>query len=283
VPQLNELMETRRCAISPGYFQTMGIPVLSGRPISAQDTEISRPVAIVDQELARLYWPGKDALGRRLRLDGRWFTVVGVAHNSKHSSVNEGPEPMVYLPLSQSPQSDIFIHLKTIVEPLSIAPAVTAAVHSLDPRLPVFDVMTLKSSMRQASIFARISGVFVGAFGLIALVLAAVGIYGVVAYTTGQRTHEIGIRIALGASRREVLALVVGRGLRLLAAGLAIGWVAAFLVTRLVRGSLVGVSAMDPLTLACVSVVLGLVVLAACFVPARRATHIDPITAVRYE
>jgi putative ABC transport system permease protein len=283
VPQVHESMETRRAAISPDYFQTMGIPVLRGRSFSPSDTETSLAVAIVDDEMARLYWPGMDPLGRRIRVNGQWFTVVGVARHSKHSNSTEAAEPMVYLSLSQNPQSDVYLHLKTSVSPESISPEVVAAVHSLNPGLPVFDVMTLQSSMRQASIFARIGGVFVGAFGLIALALAAVGIYGVVAYTTRQRTHEIGIRIALGASPAQVQGLVIGQGLRLMAAGLATGWVAAFLVTRLLRGSLVGVAAMDPLTLAGVSALLGVVVLLACFVPARRATHIDPMTAVRSE
>jgi predicted permease len=283
IPQLNESMETPRTSISPNYFSTMRIPMLSGRPFGSLDTETSQPVVIVDEVMASRYWPDKDPLGRRLRVGDRWFTVVGVARNSRHENVNEAPEPMVYLPLSQFPETQTFIHVKTTVDPQTLAPAVAATVHSLNPGLPVFDVMTLQSSIRLASIFARIGGVFVGAFGLIALALAAVGIYGVVAYTTRQRTHEIGIRIALGASQTEVLRMVIGQGLRLMAAGLAIGWAVALPLTRLLRGSLYGVSAMDPLTLAAVSIVLALVTVAACLVPARRAIHIDPMVAVRYE
>jgi len=197
--------------------------------------------------------------------------------------MNETPDPMVYLSLYQFPAMQTTIHLRTRVDPEAMVATVESSVHSLDPDLPVFDEMTLESNMRLSSTFARVGGVFVGGLGLIALALAAVGIYGVVAYTTRQRTHEIGIRIALGASRAQILKLVVGQGLRLILAGLVIGLAGSYAVTRLLRDLLFGISATDAATLVGVSLLLIFLGLLACYLPARTAMRIDPTTAVRAE
>jgi predicted permease len=282
-PRLHESMETRRAAVTPNYFKTMGIDVLSGRDFTEQDDTHSQPVAIVDQTMANLYWPGGRALGHRLRINDQWFTIVGVVRNSHHHRLTEGPEPMVYKSLYQFPQTPSIIHVRTTTDPKAMAKSVESTVHAVDGNLPVFDVMSLESSMRLSNLFERIGGVLVGSFGMIALVLAAVGIYGVVAYTTRQRTHELGIRIALGASRGQILRLVMGQGVRLIAVGLAIGLAISLGVTRLLRSALYGVSAMDPVTLVCVSLLLAAVGLLACYAPALRAMRIDPTRAVRTE
>lgn len=280
VPRLHESMETLRARVTPGYFRTMRIALMRGRDFAEDDDLGSQPVVIVDQAMAARYWPHSSVLGRRVRIQDRWATIIGVAHNSQHHRRNGTPEPMVYLSLYQFPATGTIIHLRTSNDPQSAAAAIESTVHALDANLPVYDVMTLTESMRLSSIFERLSSVFVGAFGLIALALATVGIYGVVAYTTRQRTHEIGIRIALGASRGHILGLVLGQGARLIAAGSVLGLAASFLVTRMLRSSLYGVSATDPLTLITVSLLLCAVALLACYAPARRATRIDPAAAV---
>jgi len=185
--------------------------------------------------------------------------------------------------LFQDYHENATLHVRVSGDPEAFAASVEKTVHELNPDLPLFNVTTLKSSMRLGTIFERVAGTFVGAFGLLALVLAAVGIYGVVAYTTRQRTHEIGIRMALGAQRRDVFRLVMGQGLRLTLLGLAIGLVVSLAVTHVLQSELFGVTATDPLTYASVAVLLCIVALLACYIPARRATKVDPMVALRYE
>ena len=283
VPRMHESMATQRAAVTPNYFRTMRIPLLMGRDFTSHDDDHVQSVAIVDQTMANIYWPRQSALGHELRIQNRRCIIVGVVGNSRHYRMNEEPEPIVYLSLYQFPQRQSFIHLRTSSDPQVMASAVGAAVHALGPDVPVFDVMSFETSMRLSSIFARVGGVFVGGFGLIALALATVGIYGVVAYATRQRMHEIGIRIALGASRTQVLHLVIGQGTRLMLAGLTIGVAVSFAVTRLLRNALYGVSAMDPLTLAGVSLLLASAGLLACYLPARRAMRVDPVVALHAE
>ena len=282
-PRLHESMAMQHAAVTPNYFQTMRIALLNGRSFTQNDDDHSQPVAVIDQTMAKLYWPHESALGHELLIQNRRCIIVGVVRNSRHYSMNETPDPMVYLSLYQFPQRQTFIHVRTSADPQSMALSVETAVHDLGPDVPVFDVMTFETSMQLSSIFARVGGVFVGGFGLIALVLAAVGIYGVVAYATRQRLHEIGIRIALGASRKQILQLVLGQGLWLILGGLALGLAISFAVTRLLRNSLYGISATDSVTLIGVSLLLAAVGLLACYLPARRAMRIDPTTALRSE
>ena len=283
VPRPQESMDIDDVLVSPNYLQTMQIPLVAGREFSLSDTDASQLVAIVNQEFARRYWPNEDPLGKRLRADGKWFTVVGVAHNSDTESLNQKPKPFLYLPLFQDYSSYVAIHARVAGNPLAYVSAVQNAIHELDADLPLFDLMTLDSRIELNSTDDRIGGVFVGAFGVIALVLAAVGVYGVLAYTTRQRTHELGIRIALGAEPRDVFGLVLRQGAILAVSGIAIGLAASFALTRGLSSTLFGVSATDPLTFTAVAILLLFVALLACYLPARRAMRTDPLAALRYQ
>jgi predicted permease len=283
VPRPHESMDMDFNRVSPNYLHTMQIPLVAGREFALGDTDKSQLVAIVNQEFARRYWPGADPLGKRLRADGRWFTVVGVAHNSDTDHLNQKPKPVVYLPLFQTYDSRVTIHARVAGDPLAYAPAVQNAVHELDADLPLFDLMTLDSRIQLNTTDDRIGGVFVGVFGILALVLAAVGVYGVLAYTTRQRTHELGICIALGAEPRDVFGLVLRQGAIRAFLGIVIGLAASFALTRALSSLLFGVSATDPLTFTAVAILLLFVALLACYIPARRAMRIDPVVALRYQ
>jgi predicted permease len=283
VPQPHESMEISRAYVSPNYFQTMRTPLAAGREFTEEDGEKSQFVAVVNQEFADRYWPGEDAIGKRISNDGVWFNVVGVAHNGKYRRLVYAPEPVLFLPLWRVYQNQVIIHARVSGDPVAYAPAVERTVHELNPDLPVFDVTTLRSSMQLGSIFERLAGTFAGAFGFLALILAAVGIYGVIAYTTRQRTREIAIRMALGAQRAEIFRQVLGRGVVLTLTGLAAGIALSLALTRYLESVLFGVTATDALTYAMVAVLLSLVSLVACYIPARRATKVDPMVALRYE
>lgn len=280
VPQLHESHEVRRADVTPDFFTAMGIPIVAGRNFTRDDNGTAPFVVIIDQTLANHYWPGENPLGRHVNIWGRIFTVIGVARNSKHQFINELPEPMVYLSFFQNPDETI-VMVQTNGDANAIAPAVEDAIHQVNRQLPVFDVRTLRETTRVSSIFPVMESTFAGIFAIIALVLSATGIYGVVAYRTQLRTHEIGIRVALGASRKDVLILVLMQGVRLTIAGLALGLVLALGLTRLTAGMLYGVSATDPATEAAVVVLLGSIALFACYMPAHRATRVNPVSAIR--
>jgi len=237
----------------------------------------------VNEEFANRYWPGQDAIGKRFSEDGEWFQVVGVARNGKYRRLVYPPEPVFFQSLYQRYQDLVMIHARVSGDPRSYAAAVQKSVHELNADLPVFGVTTLKASMQFGSIFERLASAFASTFGLLALALAAVGIYGVIGYTTRQRTHEIAIRIALGAQRAEVLRLVLGQGLFLTLAGLAVGIAMSLALTRCVKSVLFGVSTSDLWTYSAVTCLLCLVSLIACYIPARRAMKVDPTVALRYE
>ena len=281
----NESMETQVANITPNYFQTMQIPFVKGRDFTLQDTKGSQRVVIVNETFVDHYWPNQEALGKQLNSDltNEWFTVVGVARNSKVNELNEKPMPFVYLPLCQVYRATMIINARVTGDPLAFGKTVEKTIHELNSDLVVFDITTLELREQIASFGQRIAGTFVGAFGLLALVLAAVGIYGVTAYTTRQRTHEIGIRMALGASKRDILRLVLGHGLRLTLLGLGLGLAVSFALTRYLRSLLLGVASTDALTFSSVAILLCAVALFACFIPARRAMRVDPIVALRYE
>jgi predicted permease len=283
VPQSHESMEISRAMVSPNYFRTMRTPLLAGREFTEQDGENSQPVAIVNQEFAERYWPGQDALGKRISNYGVWFNVVGVARNGKYRRLVYAPEPVIFLPLLQAYRGQVIIHTRVSGDPAAYAPAVERTVHDFNADLPVFDVTTLRSSMQLGSIFERLAGTFAGAFGLLALVLAAVGIYGVIAYTARQRAHEIAIRMAVGAQRADVFRLALGQGLLLTLTGLAVGIGVSLALTRYLQSVLFGVTSTDVLTYVAVALLLCLVSLVACYIPARRATRIDPMAALRFE
>lgn len=280
-PRPHESLEVRRAEASPRYFETLGIPIVEGRDFAQSDSEKAPRVVIVDQTAANHYWPGKDALGKRLFLSGRFYTVIGVVRNSKHGFMSEQPDPMIYLSYFQRADNETIVQLKTRGNPEDLVQAVERAIHQIDGQLPVFDVRAMRETTQMANIFAVMQSTLAGIFAATALILAATGIYGVVAYRTELRTHEIGIRVALGAARGHVLWLVLLQGVRLTAAGLALGLVLAFALTRFTRGLLYGVSATDPLTAVCVTALLAGISLLACCLPARRAIRVDPVTAIR--
>jgi predicted permease len=285
VSRPNESMETQVAIISPNYFQTLQIPILKGRDFSLQDTKSSQRTVIVSEAFANRYWPNQEAVGKQLNSDltHEWFTVIGVARDSKVNGLNEKPMPFVYLPLYQVYRAQMIVTARTTGDPLANGRSVERAIREMNGDLAVFDVTTLELRETFASFPQRVAGTFVGAFGLLALILAAVGIYGVTAYTTRQRTREIGIRMALGASKRDVLKMVLGHGLRLTLVGVALGLAVSFALTRYLGSLLLGVTSTDAVTFSSVAVLLCAVALFACFIPARRAMGVDPLVALRYE
>jgi predicted permease len=261
----------------------MRTPLVAGRDFTAADTGQSMPVVIVNQALVDRYWPGQNAIGKRIQIHGKWRTVVGVTVNGKYRRLIYDPTPLLLMPLAQRYDDEVILHVRTRGEPLAMAAAVEQSIHSLNADMPLYNVNTMKESMQGGSIFERIAVTFAGSFGLLALVLAAVGIYGVVAYTTRQRTHEIGIRIALGAGRGAIMRQVLRQGLLLTAAGLAAGIIVSIILTRFLRSVLFGVGPTDILTFATVALVLSAVAIFATLLPARRAAAVDPVQALRTE
>ena len=282
-PQLNESMDISDAGVGPDYFKALRIPINSGRAFTFEDTDKTQHVAVVNEAFAARYWPGQNAIGKRLHAEGDWFTVVGIAANTQVNDLSETPVPFVYLPLLQDYSHMTTIHARVSGEPLVFTSAIENAVHELNNDLPVFDVSTLKTRVQVVGTNERIAASFVGCFGALALTLAAIGIYGVIAYTTRQRTHEIGIRMALGAQHGEIFNLVLGQGLRLTAIGVAIGLAVSLLLTRFLRGLLFGVTTTDPMTFTIVLGLLGSAAFAACYLPARRATQVDPMESLRHE
>jgi predicted permease len=281
VPRLHESMEVDRGSVGPGYLATMRTTLISGRDIDDRDGATTLPVAIVNQALVDRYWPGQNAIGKRIQVAGEWRTVVGVAANGKYRRMTYESAPLVLMPLMQRYTGQVILHVRVNGDPQSFASAVEQTVHGLNADLPIYNQTTLKSNIQMGSVFERIAAAFAGAFGVLALVLAAVGIYGVVAYTTRQRTHEIGIRMALGAGQAEVFRSVLGQGIRLALAGLTLGLTISVALTRFLRGFLFGVGTIDWITFAIVPALLLLVAIVACLVPARRAASVQPMQALR--
>jgi predicted permease len=271
-----------------GYFETMKVPLISGRFFTPQDTKDSLPVVIVDEKMARTYWPGQDAVGKRLKRGGvnskaPWLTVVGVVASVRQYALDTDSRVALYTPHEQALGSTVFVTLRTTNDPRSLVAAVTDEARAMDPNVPVFDVKTMEQRVSESLARRRFAMAALGLFAVVAMTLAAIGIYGVMSYTVTERTREIGIRMALGSPTRDVLRLVVGQGMMLAGVGVAIGLAGAFAATRLMASLLYGTSATDPMTFVIISLILTGVALAACFVPARRATRVDPMIALRYE
>jgi len=285
VPQPHESMEISRALVGPNYFRTLRTSVISGREFSEADTQDSQLVVVVNQAFVDRYLPGENPIGKQVTDWGDRFTIVGVARNAKYRLLTYPNEPVIYLSSYQafSPTHDTTIHLRTTGDPRAMASSVEQTIHQLNPELPLFNVNPLSVTMQLGTLFGRVAATFAGSFGLLAMLLAAVGIYGVVAYSTRQRTREIGIRVALGAERRGIYRLVLGQGLRLTVAGLAVGTALAVVFTRLLKAQLFGISEMDAITFGTVGLLLAIVALLACHIPARRATRVDPMVALRYE
>ena len=275
-------------SVSPDYFQTLGIKLIRGRIFTEHDTSEAGGVAIIDEAMARKYWPNEDPIGKRITFEGGrqsplWREIIGIAGHVKSRALDGESRPQYYVPLDQRPESSMFLAVRTTNGPASVAPAVRGLIHSLDKDLPVYRVTTMEQLVADSLAQRRFSALLLGVFGLLALLLAAVGLYGVMAYSVSQRTHEIGLRVALGAQQRDVLKLIVGQGLFLAVIGLAIGLVAAFAATRVMSAMLFGIGAADRTTFIAVSLLLAIVALLACYIPARRATKVDPLVALRYE
>ena len=243
-------------------------------------------VVVINETLAAMLWPHQDALGKRLSLagpEGPFLEVVGVARDGKYRSLGETPQPYVYQPVLQSYDPKMTLVVRTAGEPQALTPAVREQIRALDAKLPVADVKTLRDQLDLSLFPSRVAAWTLGGFGVLALLLAAIGIYGVVSYSVAQRTREIGVRMALGAKRQDVSRLVLGQGLFVIAIGLTVGLSLAFAVTRLIEGFLYGVGATDLLTFGGVPLLLVIVALGASYIPARRATKVDPLVALRYE
>jgi len=270
---------------SPGYFQAMGTRLLAGRDFTEQDDEQAARVAIINETFARRFFPGADPLGKRFSLGNPEATktqIIGVVEDGKYAGLNEDPKPFVARPLWQSEVGPTSVIVRTTGDPQRLMAAVRREAQQLDSHLPLTS-STLVEKMSLPLLPARIAASVLGSFGLLALALAAIGIYGVMSYAVSKRTHEIGVRMALGAQKTDVLKLVLGQGLVLTLTGVATGLVAALAVTRVMKSLLFGVSATDPGTFVIASLVLAAVALLACYLPARRATKVDPMVALRYE
>jgi predicted permease len=281
VPQPHESMVAGMARVGPQYFHVMQIPLFAGREFTLQDTQATQPVVVVNQTLAERYWPHQDVIGKRLTIGDQVHRIVGVAHNCSYSSLNESPSPFIYLPESQDYFPTTIIHVRISGPPLLFASNVEKTVHDLNASLPVFEVTALESRIQFASFSARMAGTLAGIFGLVALVLAAVGIYGVVAYTITQRTREIGIRVALGAGRATIFRLLMVQGLRVVAIGVMIGLALSLALTRFLSGLLIGVNTLDIFTFGGVTLLMSAVAMVACYIPAHRAMRIDPMLLLR--
>lgn len=272
--------------VGPNYFKTMETPLLRGRDFTDADRKAAPGVVVLNETLAGTLWPGQDALGKRVSVsgpEGPFLEVVGVARDGKYRSLGESPHPYVYQPVLQSYDPKMTLLVRTTGEPQSVAGAVREQIRTLDANLPVAEVKTLRDQLDLSLFPSRLAAWTLGGFGVLALLLAAIGIYGVVSYSVAQRTREIGVRMALGAKEKDVLGLVLGEGFFVIAIGLAVGLLLAFAATRVIAGFLYGVGATDPLTFAGVPLLLGLIALIASYIPARRATKVDPLVALRYE
>jgi putative ABC transport system permease protein len=280
--------------VADRYFETMQIPLVEGRYFTEGDGEGATPVAIVNKAMAEKFWPGQSPIGRRVRAtpgpNSKWLTVVGIVGDVKQQGLDAAVGTELYMPMRQMPESNGFMPRAMQIavrsasaDPLALVPSIRKAIADLDPTLPVAGVRTMDEVFQRSVSRPRFLLTLLVAFALVALALAAVGIYGVLSYSVAQRTNEIGVRMALGASRSDVLRMVVRQGMRLALAGVVVGGVAAFGAAQLLRSLLFGVSPADPATFIAVAIILGFAAFAACAIPAQRATRVDPTTALRYE
>jgi putative ABC transport system permease protein len=273
-------------SVSEDYFRTLQVPLVAGRFFTAHDAQGGPPVVIVNRAFVRSLFPGQSPIGRRIRLGGpssTWLNIVGVVGDVRYGGLDQPNWAVVYTSYRQAPSPYISIIVRTATKPSAIASALRAQVEAIDKNQPIFDVRTMQQRIAETVGSRRFNMLLLTSFALLALILAAVGLYGVVSYSVSQRTHEIGVRMALGAQQRNVLQLVVGQGMLLALIGVAIGIGGAVGLTRFLSGLLYGVKPTDPLTFIVVSLLLTAVALLACYIPARRATKVDPMVALRHE
>jgi predicted permease len=290
--------------VAPGYFSTLRIPILRGRDFTASDRIGSTPVVIINEEMAKRFWPGQDPIGKRVSNEGPggpWMEVIGVARSGRYESIAEDPRPFLYQPLGQMPSTEAFLVVRSTTGGASSMATVRRHIKQIDPDMPVTGGAPLEHYTGLSLSMQRFAAGIAGTFGLLGLVLAAIGIYGLVAYAVAQRTHELGIRAALGATRRDLLAMVLRRGMRPVFVGIGLGLIGLLVIGALMLGLrssgheiaeqatdlmstlLLGFSPVDPVTYVLVTLTLIAVALLATLIPARRATKVDPMTALRYE
>jgi putative ABC transport system permease protein len=272
--------------ISPGYFQTLQIPILEGRDFDSRDREGGQRVVIINQTMAQMIWPGESAVGKRMFVgvgSRDPIEVVGVVKTGKYRALAEDPKPYYYSPMAQRGASEMTLVMRTSGDPHNLVSAIRTQVQSIDSRIPLIAIKTMQDHLTWALWAPKLGASFSLAFGVVALLLSAIGLYSVMAYVVSQRTREIGIRMALGARRAEVLKLITSQGMKLAGIGVVIGLALALAVSRTLSAILIGISPYDVLPFLVVPVLLGLVALIACLLPARRATKVDPLVALRYE
>jgi predicted permease len=285
-PARGEDMEVHGNFVGPGYFAVMGIPLAQGREFDARDAGTAPKVALVNEAFAARYWHGASPVGKTIGFGSgatELMQVVGVVRNSKLLSLNDTGTPAFYVPTTQRYRSDAILHVKTTAEAAAIVPLIRQQLRALDPAVPIFDVQMLDDAISIQLLPIRLAATLLGAAGLLGLALAVIGLFGIVAQIVAQRAREIGIRMALGAARRDVLRLILLRGLWLTGVGTAIGLALAALSSRFAAAFIFGISAYDPLTFVLVPVVLGSIALVATWLPARRAARISPTDALRYD
>jgi putative ABC transport system permease protein len=289
IPPRSELPNAAMTPISANYFEVMGMRLLKGRAFTAADTADTPRVTVINETLARRIWPGEDPIGKRLKQgmpesQNPWREVIGVVADVKLNGLESDTPVQAYLPLLQQPGSpSLWLVVRTSGDPLQSVAAVEREIHSIEKDLPVFSIRSMDQLLGNSLAERRLTLTLLVSFAALALLLAAVGVYGVVSHSVRQRTHELGVRMALGAQAGDVLKLIITHGLKLTLIGVVIGLLAAFALTRLMRALLFGVVPADPLTFTVAAVVLPLVALVACWIPARRATKVDPLVALRCE
>jgi putative ABC transport system permease protein len=276
--------------VTPDYFRAMGLRVLAGRVFTERDTAAAPPVAVVDETFVRAHYPGESPLGKRMRFGGRspapdvkWLEIVGVVGHVKNYGVDQASRVEVYLPYDQSPVTGVTLIVRAEKDPAALSSALRESVKAVDPDVPVYAMRTLSELVSDRTAQRRLAVILITVFAAVALLLAAVGIYGVMSYAVAQRTQEIGIRMALGAERHDILRMVLRHGSLMAVTGIALGVVAALVLARLITSLLFQVSATDPPTFSVVPLVLIGIALLACYIPARRATRVDPLVALRYQ
>jgi len=271
--------------VSPRYFATLGIPILAGRAFTDQDREGADPVAVIDTALARQYWPGENPLGKRMRRGSRrpWATIVGIAGHVRHSELSSDSKGVYYFPAYQQALPFSALIIKSSGAPDSLAVAMRRAVSEVDPVQPVHDVKSMEIRVSESLGARRFAVTLLGFFAVLAVGLAAIGIYGVISYSVTQRTQELGIRLALGAKRWQIFRLVLGQGMMLTAVGVVAGLLVSSYLVKWLSSQLFEVNRFDPATFAATAIILALVAAVACYLPALRATRVDPLVALRYE
>jgi predicted permease len=277
--------EARANVIGPGYFRTLGIPLIRGRDFNATDTDAHPPVVIVNESMVRQFFPGEDPMGKRLTTGGgpsaSWSQIVGIVRDSKYTSLGDAPGPVLYFPLAQQHETGVTLYVRASVPPATLIPQIRHEVQAIEPNLPLPGIGTVEDTLGASLYAPRMGAMLLSVFGGLALLLACLGVYGVLAFSISRRTREIGIRMALGADRRRVLGLIIGEGMWLVGIGLAIGLAAALYASKWVRAFLYDVNTRDTATFTTVPLVLVAMALLACYLPARRAMRVDPMRALR--